>query len=499
MNNQNEIINCLTVFLALLLFGNNAVYASTAGHVQFVNGEVQLTTAAGQTSSLQKGDAVSEGDTLTSTKDASAQIKMEDGGLVAIRPDTRMKFDQFVFSGKQDGRERGFFSLFKGGFRAVTGLIGKINKQNYRITTSNATLGIRGTDHEIFVVTPDSGIKAEVGTYNKVNVGETTLTTNKGTINILPNQMGFAGGMDQLPKLQPINTNIFTVVAEPNSQGKGEKQDDKNQGQDANSASVNMLFANSAQLFAPVGAIPNLGAIAMPSQGQGAIAYFDGFGSFVTSDMMTFSSDRLGQQLNGVATPTLSAARGSALVVDNGYAFLNGTEMISWGRWEDPPGVTSITVTPVGSAPVPAFNLHYAGGNLVGLMPITNPVTGGATATYNLVGGTSPTDSAGNVGQFNGTTVGVNFATKQVDVTMAMTFATISYTATGSTGPGGYLTNGVIPKTTFTTVTDSLNTGTATGEFTGSFVGTNAAGLGLVYHINHGAVDIVGAQGFIRQ
>lgn len=491
MKNQNRIISCLAVFLAFLL-GNNAVYADTAGHVQFVIGDVQLTTAVGQTHSLQKGDAVNEGDTLNSARNGSAQIKMQDGGFIAMRPDTKMKFDQFVFSGKQDGSEKGFFSLFKGGFRAITGLIGQVNKQNYRISTPGATIGIRGTDHETFVVTPDSGIKAEVGSYNKVNVGETTMTTNKGTISILANQMGFAGGMDQMPKLQPINTNIFTVASEPKSQGNGEKQDGKDQGQ---STLIDLLNVNSF-LKPPLFPLPCLDCKPMPAQGQGVIAYFDAGGaSFVTGGLMNFSSDRSTGQLSGITTSTLIAARGSAQMLDNGSVFLNGTDMISWGRWEG----AGITVTPSDSAAFPVSELHYVGGSLVGVMPTTNPITGGATANYFLVGGTRPTDSLGNVGQFNGATVGVNFATQQVDVTMGITFATISYTATGTTGQGGYLTNGIIPKTLFTTVTDSLNTGTATGEFSGAFVGTNAAGLGLVYHINHGAVDIVGAQAFKRQ
>ncbi|MGA7749782.1 MAG: FecR family protein [Gallionella sp.] len=205
-----------------------SVYAAVAGHVQFVYGAVQLTTEAGKTHPIQKGEAVNEGDTLTTAPSASAQVKMEDGGFIAVRPDTRLKFDSFKFNGQQDGHEQSFFSLFKGGFRAITGLIGKINKANYRITTPSATLGIRGTDHETFVVVPGSpmALFAPIGTYNKVNLGETTMTTTKGTISILSNQMGFAGGADQMPQLQPLNLNIFTVAPAPTPQAKGNKKDE---------------------------------------------------------------------------------------------------------------------------------------------------------------------------------------------------------------------------------------------------------------------------------
>ena len=212
----------LGILLAVCLstFGQ-AAYAGIAGHAQFVNGSVQITNAAGQTRTLQKGNAVNESDILTTAKGASAQIKMLDGGLVAVRPDSRLKFDSFVYSGEIDGNERSFFSLLKGGFRAVTGLIGHKNKENYRISTAASTIGVRGTDHETFVVLPGSELAATVpvGTYNKVNAGETVMTTSKGTINILPNQMGFAAAADQMPQLQPVNLNLFTAVPAPALKG----------------------------------------------------------------------------------------------------------------------------------------------------------------------------------------------------------------------------------------------------------------------------------------
>ena len=227
MKSLSKALLYLTAMLALASACGNA-YAAVAGQVQFVYGAVQLTTEAGKSHPIQKGDAVNEGDTVTTAATASAQIRMQDGGFIAVRPDTRLKFDSFKFNGKQDGSEQSFFSLFKGGFRAVTGLIGKINKPNYRITTPAATLGIRGTDHETFVVAPGSPMAAvaSAGTYNKVNLGETSMTTGKGTISILPNQMGFAGAADQMPQLQPLNLNIFTVAAAPAAQAKSDKKED---------------------------------------------------------------------------------------------------------------------------------------------------------------------------------------------------------------------------------------------------------------------------------
>lgn len=237
------------ILLACLMLVSQAAYAGVAGYAQFVNGSVQIESLAGQMRALQKGGAVNEGDTVISAQAASAQIRMQDGGFIAVRPDTKLKFDRFIFSGKDDGSERSFFSLFKGGFRAVTGLIGRLNKSNYRITTASSTIGIRGTDHETFVVTPDSPLArvTPVGTYNKVNVGETSITTDKGTIFVLPNQMGFAGAKNQMPELKPLNTNIFTAVDRPTKEAKVDKKEAR---EEAKEVRVIATVDNTAQAVA---------------------------------------------------------------------------------------------------------------------------------------------------------------------------------------------------------------------------------------------------------
>jgi hypothetical protein len=217
MSNK-QYIDSLAIVLMMLV--SPLACAGIAGNVQFVNGKVHITNSAARTYPLQKGDAVSESDTVTTTQGSSAQIRMRDGGFLVIRPDSKVKFDSFIFTGQEDGSERSFLSLLRGGIRAITGMIGQKNKSNYRIATISATIAIRGTDHETYVVTPDSPLAsvAAVGTYNKVNLGETALINDQGSVAVLPNQMGFVAASDQVPQLQPVNLNIFTVAAAPLAQ-----------------------------------------------------------------------------------------------------------------------------------------------------------------------------------------------------------------------------------------------------------------------------------------
>lgn len=221
MNTARSITEVLIA--GLILMASQAANAGIAGNVQFANGNVQLINAAGQSHALRKGDAINESDTVATEKSSSAQIRMRDGGLIAVRPDSRLKFESFAYSGEQDGTEKSFFSLLRGGMRAITGLIGQLHKSNYRINTPTTTIGIRGTDHEIYVVVQGSALAATVpvGTYNKVNAGGTVMTTAAGALNIQPNQMGFAAANNQMPQLQPVNLNIFTITAAPSPQVKG--------------------------------------------------------------------------------------------------------------------------------------------------------------------------------------------------------------------------------------------------------------------------------------
>lgn len=223
---KTRTVHLYMVGLSALFLHAEAALADIAGHIQFVNGDVQVTNPSGMARALHKGDAINEGDTISSAKEASAQVKMKDGGFIAVRQDTQLKFDSFKIAVKQGDPENSFFSLLKGSFRAVTGLIGRVNKQEYKITTPVATIGIRGTDHETaFVPNALPGIPA--GAYSKVNIGETSLTTDAGTVNVKPNQMGFAGGMTHPPKLLPINTSLFTVAAAPAKESKVIGAEDK--------------------------------------------------------------------------------------------------------------------------------------------------------------------------------------------------------------------------------------------------------------------------------
>lgn len=193
-------------FLAMLLWPAAAYSADAAGLFQIVIGEVRVIGADRLERMATKGDKLHEGDRVVTAEGALAQVRFADGGLMSIRANSEFVLDKFSYTGPDDDKPGIVMSLVKGGLRSITGLIGKKNRDGYRINTTTSTIGIRGTDHEPMVILPPPpGGKAVdlPGTYDKVNEGSTYLRTPKGVVEILPRQVGFVPGADMAPRLLP--------------------------------------------------------------------------------------------------------------------------------------------------------------------------------------------------------------------------------------------------------------------------------------------------------
>jgi len=193
------------VFVLACLTALPGVALAAAGHIQFVKGEVRIVGADRRERPAKKGDALEERDAVITGAQSFAQLRMIDDGLISMRPDTHLRIDTYRYAGRQDGTERGVLGLVKGGFRTLTGVIGRANKSNYTVRTPNATIGIRGTDHEPFYIPPPLPGEFPLGppgTYNRVNVGETYIEVGGVRFELGPNEVGFAAFAGGLPPVR---------------------------------------------------------------------------------------------------------------------------------------------------------------------------------------------------------------------------------------------------------------------------------------------------------
>ena len=116
------------------------------GTVQQLSGTISVQKSDGSTRVLSRQSQVAPGDTLNTERDSYAQVKFADGAVMTLKPNTRIKIDNFVFDEKQPEKDASTMSLLKGGLRMITGLVGKRGNQDaLRLGTATATIGIRGT------------------------------------------------------------------------------------------------------------------------------------------------------------------------------------------------------------------------------------------------------------------------------------------------------------------------------------------------------------------
>jgi len=134
---------CIALLVAAAFPAN---VLGAAGRVEFAIGGVTAIGADGRARPLSKGSELNTGDTIQTT-DGRVQVKFTDGGYMSFQPQTQFKIEDYSYSGKTDGSEKGFFRLVEGGLRAITGAIGHVNRPNYKLSTPVATIGIRGTEY----------------------------------------------------------------------------------------------------------------------------------------------------------------------------------------------------------------------------------------------------------------------------------------------------------------------------------------------------------------
>ena len=179
----------LLILLTALLFCGTAYPAELFGTIDGLTGSASMSDASGASSNVAIGQKIFEGQTISTSADGEVHIVSEDGGIIAVRPDTVFRVDQYQGNGSDT--DKVFMSLLKGAVRSITGWIGKHNPSSYQLTTPSATIGVRGTDHETTVIERANG-SDEPGTYDTVTEGATVLRTPHGETAIEPGKFGYA-------------------------------------------------------------------------------------------------------------------------------------------------------------------------------------------------------------------------------------------------------------------------------------------------------------------
>jgi FecR protein len=135
----------LNLGFCLLLLACMPAWADVAGTINYLTGTLAAKNAGGVSRLLAEKSEFNEGDVLTTSQNSYARLKFVDGAEIIMRPNSVLDIKTVKFQEAEPSSDSFAVGLLKGGMRAVTGLIGKRNKERVNYGTPAATIGIRGT------------------------------------------------------------------------------------------------------------------------------------------------------------------------------------------------------------------------------------------------------------------------------------------------------------------------------------------------------------------
>ena len=448
MNSMGHAATRTAIVLAAMWAGQAA--AATAGAFQFVAGEVRVILAAGSERPASKGSPVEVGDTIATAKNGMAQIKMGDGAIVVVQPESRVTVAEYRYSGAEDGTEKVQFRLEQGGIRALTGAIGHTHKGNYSIETPIAHIGVRGTDHESYYFPAGRAGEAgaKPGVYNKVNTGLTFIRTDSGEVVIGPSQVGYAASAQDLPRLLTTIPEFFNRSIEP----KASRRESGTQ------VASGQHRSSDPQV---VQAVTTTNGVNLSDPHFASLAGYTGPAAGEEDEGVSFGRSHVSPNI---------APNGATLVNAGGDPKFG----VNWGSWQS--GVATVNgLATTGSThyinsidPTSATQLASLGSSLV-------------SATYKYMSGPAPTNQLGTQGTITSLSVGVNFSAQSITgytvnayIPATSTVAATTWNANGGgtisqfTGPSGIALMGTCSGCA------SGGTPAANGTANGAFVGSAA-------------------------
>ena len=177
--------------LFLLMFLSTTVFAQI-GQVVALKGDVKLERESKIQELLLK-DKVLEYDQITTLNDSRTQLLLNDETVITVGENSIFKMDEYLLNEEKDSTLK--MNFLNGTFKVITGKIGKLNPDSFKIQTKTASIGIRGTEILLQLEAQKERIMCTQGTIivtinetnntTILNVGESlviNLTTNKVSI-----------------------------------------------------------------------------------------------------------------------------------------------------------------------------------------------------------------------------------------------------------------------------------------------------------------------------
>lgn len=139
----------LFLFSCYLILSSSQAWSAVAGFVLIAKGGAIATDQQGTERPLKRRSKVMEGDVISTDATGMIQIRFVDKALLTLKANSSLDISAYRQAKEQGEDEQVVMNLITGGFRTITGSIGKGDKSAYKVKTPAASIGIRGTNYEV--------------------------------------------------------------------------------------------------------------------------------------------------------------------------------------------------------------------------------------------------------------------------------------------------------------------------------------------------------------
>ncbi len=145
MTRTTVLIRAMMLAILLIAGGLLAPMAGASeavGRVLFAIGDAKLANGP----ALKKNDSVAAGQTIVTGPNGHVHIRFVDDAFVSVRPNSSLSIAQYTYNQNDPSANRVRFELAQGVARLISGKAWQSAKDNFRVNTPVAAIGIRGTD-----------------------------------------------------------------------------------------------------------------------------------------------------------------------------------------------------------------------------------------------------------------------------------------------------------------------------------------------------------------
>lgn len=158
------------------------------GRVILSIGENYADPRDGEERKLKRGSLVYPYERVMTSERGRLHIRFNDGSSINLKPRSSIQIAQYRYDDAEPEKGTAVFQLLRGGLRTISGKIGKSNPENYRFQSALATIGIRGTEYELYLCDRCCATKNKLteGIAGGVDKGGIYVDTNAGSADLSP-------------------------------------------------------------------------------------------------------------------------------------------------------------------------------------------------------------------------------------------------------------------------------------------------------------------------